>query len=363
MDFEVWSCRFFPVNETKSARYHRLKRRAGFAAGCGTALLLAALLWLRPSLPGAMYLVMLVGLHELIALPVAFYRSFVLERRYALSTESARAWLRDHLKVVGITLAFALVAVHVVYTLIAWSPVYWWLPAAAAATAATVLLTTLAPVLLFPLFYKLTPLDRPQLTERLVALSKRAGVPVLGVYAWGLGAKTRRANAALVGSGGTRRILLSDTLLAQYSDDEIEVILAHEMAHHVHHDIRNGILLEFGLLLAAFYAASAALLAWWQPLGLSGPADPAGLPLLLLAGGAVMLAAAPLVHAFSRRNERSADRFALALTGQQEAFVTAMRRLGAQNLAEEAPSRLAVWLFHTHPPIEQRVAAARTTVS
>jgi STE24 endopeptidase len=294
---------------------------------------------------------------------VAFYRSFVLERRYALSTESARAWLRDHLKVVGITLAFALVAVHVVYTLIAWSPVSWWLPAAAAATAATMLLTTLAPVLLFPLFYKLTPLDRPQLTERLVALSKRAGVPVLGVYAWGLGAKTRRANAALVGSGGTRRILLSDTLLAQYSDDEIEVILAHEMAHHVHHDIRNGILLEFGLLLAAFYAASAALLAWWQPLGLSGPADPAGLPLLLLAGGAVMLAAAPLVHAFSRRNERSADRFALALTGQQEAFVTAMRRLGAQNLAEEAPSRLAVWLFHTHPPIEQRVAAARTTVS
>ncbi|MEX1127163.1 MAG: M48 family metalloprotease [Vicinamibacterales bacterium] len=348
------------MNEPKSSRYHRLKRRAGFAAGCGTVLLLAGLLWLRPSLPLTLYVVMLVALHELIALPVAFYRSFVLERRYELSTETARAWLRDHLKAVGITLAFALVAAHVVYALIAWSPVYWWLPAAAAATAATVLLTTLAPVLLFPLFYTFTPLDRPQLTGRLVALSTRAGVPVLGVYAWGLGAKTRRANAALVGSGATRRILLSDTLLAEYSDDEIEVILAHEIAHHVHHDIRNGILLEFGLLLAASCAASAALLAWWHPLGLSGPADPAGMPLLLLAGGAVTLAAAPLVHAFSRANERRADRFALALTGLREPFVSAMRRLGAQNLIEEEPSRLTVWLFHTHPPIEQRVAAART---
>jgi STE24 endopeptidase len=183
-------------------------------------------------------------------------------------------------------------------------------------------------------------------------------VPALGVYAWGLGAKTRRANAALVGFGATRRILLSDTLLALYSDDEIEVILAHEMAHHIHHDIRNGILLEFGLLLAAFYAASAAVLAWWEPLGLRGPADPAGIPLLLLAGGAVLLAAAPLVHAFSRRNERSADRFALELTDLREAFVTAMRRLVAQNLIEEEPSRLTVWLFHTHPPIEERIITA-----
>jgi STE24 endopeptidase len=346
------------VNEPKSSRYHRLKRRAGFAAGCGTVLLLVALLWLRPSLPGAVYVVLLVGLHELIALPLAIYRSFVLERRYELSTMPAGAWLRDHLKSVGITLIFALVAAHVVYRLIAWSPVYWWLPAAAAATGATVLLTRLAPILLFPLFYKFGPLERPVLTGRLVALSKRAGVPVLGVYEWGLGAKTRRANAALVGSGATRRILLSDTLLAEYSDDEIEVILAHEMGHHAHHDIRNALLLELGLLLAACYAAAVALRAWWQPFGLTGPADPAGMPLLLLAGGAVMLAAAPLVNAVSRRNERKADRFALALTGNREPFVSAMRRLGAQNLVEEEPSRVTVWLFHTHPPMEERIAAA-----
>ena len=308
---------------------------------------------------GALYVIMLVGLQEGIALPAAFYRSFVLERRYDLSAEPVGAWLRDHAKGVAIALAFALVTAHVVYTLIRWSPRYWWIAAAVAGTGATVVLTKLAPVLLFPLFYKFTALARPELTARLVNLSERVGVPVLGVYEWGLGAKTRRANAALTGSGRTRRILVSDTLLAQYTDDEIEVILAHEMAHHVHHDIRNGILLEFGLLLAACYAAAVTLDSWWEPLRLTGPADPAGMPLLLLAGGAVMLAATPLVNAFSRANERRADRFAVDQTGHREAFVSAMRRLGAQNLVEEAPSRLAVWLFHTHPPVEERIVAAK----
>lgn len=347
------------MNETKSARYHRLERRAGILAGCGTALSLAALLWLRPSLHGAVYVLMLVALHELVALPATFYRSYTLERRYGLSSQSISDWAKDHLKGVGITLAFALIAAHVVYTLIAWSPALWWLAAAVLATGATIGLTKLAPVLLFPLFYKFKPLERPELTTRLVELSTRAGVSVLGVYEWGLGAKTRRANAALTGSGRTRRILLSDTLLSEYTDDEIEVILAHEMAHQVHHDIRNALVLEFGLLLAACYAASTVLTAWWGPLGLDGPADPAGMPLLLLPGGALMLAATPLVNAFSRANERRADRFALALTGRREPFVSAMRRLGAQNLAEEAPSRVSVWLFHTHPPVEERILTAR----
>lgn len=348
------------MNEPKSSRYHRLRRRAGFAAGCSTVLLLALLLWLRPALHGAVYVIMLVTLHELIALPAAYYRSFILERRYELSTEPSGAWFRDQLKAFALTLGFALVAAHVVYTLIAWSADYWWLPAAAAATGATAVLAKLAPILLLPLFYKFAPLDRPELTARLVALSASAGVPVLGVYVWGLGAKTRRANAALTGSGQTRRILLSDTLLAEYSDDEIEVILAHEMAHHVHRDIRNGILLQCAVLLAACAAAAAALRTLWQPLGLQSPADPAGMPLLLLTGGAVMLLAAPLVNAVSRANERRADRFALALTDGSEPFVSAIRRLGAQNLVEEAPSRWTVWLFHSHPPIQERIGTART---
>jgi STE24 endopeptidase len=350
------------VNEPKSSRYHRLKRRAGFVSLASSVTVLAALLVLRPALPLVVYVVVLFALHELVTFPIAAYRGYFLEHRYELSTESRLAWLRDHLKGCAFGLGLSVAGAEAVYALIGWNDRWWWLAAAVGATAVTLLFVLLAPVVLLPLFFKFTPLRRPELGERLVALSTRAGVPVLGVYEWGLGAKTRRANAALVGTGRTRRILVSDTLLAQYSDDEIEVVLAHELAHHVHRDIAKGIALEFALLLASGYAASRALAMSWQPLGLRASDDPSGLPLLLLAAGTVMLVATPLVHALSRLNERRADRFALALTRRNDAFVSAMRRLGVQNLAEENPSRTSVWLFHSHPPIEERIEAARTGI-
>jgi STE24 endopeptidase len=348
------------VNEPKSSRYHRLKRRAGIVSLVCSVVVLVVLLVLRPALPVALYVLLLAAVHELATLPVAVYRSYFLEHLYELSTESRLTWFRDQMKGFALGLLLALAGAEAVYRLIAWNERWWWIAAAVGGASVTILFVRLAPILLLPLFFKFRPLQRPELADRLADLSSRAGVPVLGVYEWELGAKTRRANAALVGTGATRRILLSDTLLAQYSDDEIEVILAHELAHHVHGDISKGIAFEFALLLASGYAASRAIAIAWQPLGLSGPADPAGLPVLLLAAGAVMLAATPLAHALSRVNERRADRFALRVTRRNEAFVSAMRRLGAQNLAEENPSRTSVWLFHSHPPIEERIAAARS---
>jgi STE24 endopeptidase len=178
------------------------------------------------------------------------------------------------------------------------------------------------------------------------------------VYEWGLGDKTSKANAALTGIGNSRRILVSDTMLSQYSDDEIEVVLAHELAHHVHGDIWKGIAFETVLVLAGFYFASWLLRMAGPAAGLRGADDVAGLPILLLAAGAVSLVMLPLAHAMSRGYERRADRFALTLTRNTPAFVSAMKRLGAQNLAEEEPSRIVQWLFYSHPPIRDRIAAA-----
>ena len=349
------------MNETKSSRYHRAKRRAGAASIAWAVVVLGGLLWMRPSIPLWRYVLLLALVHELVALPVAFYSSFVLERRYELSTEPFATWLKDHAKAFAIVTIFGIGAAEAVYGLMAWRPTDWWVFAAVGATVVTILVAGLAPVMLLPLFYRFSPLERPDLVARLVTLSRRAGVPVLGVFEWGLGAKTRRANAALVGSGATRRILLSDTLLADYTDDEIEVILAHELGHHVHRDIPKALALEFGVLLTSFYAASAVLNAVWQPLGLTGPADVSALPILVLTVGVVSIAATPILHGVSRLNERRADRFALSLTSRQDAFISAIRRLGAQNLAEESPTRTAVWLFHTHPPVEERIAAARNS--
>jgi STE24 endopeptidase len=262
-------------------------------------------------------------------------------------------------KAAAVALTLGLGGAEIVYASLRLTPSWWWLLSSLAFVIVMIAMARLAPLVLLPLFYRFTPLARESLRDRLVSLSERAGVPVLGVYEWGLGDKTRRANAALVGTGGTRRISVSDTLLAEYTEDEIEVILAHELAHHVHRDILAAIVAEAMLLVIAFIVAAAALALWWQPLGLIAPADVAGLPLLLLAAGAVSLAATPCVNALSRWNERRADRYALALTRQPGAFISAMKRLAAQNLAEEHPSRAVLWLFHTHPPIEQRIEAAR----
>ncbi len=362
------------MNEDKSTRYHRLQRRAAVlslglealflgglvSTGASLALrdLAVRLAGERPALVVAAYVLLVGALHEILVLPLGFYRGFRLERRYGLSRETPGAWARDHAKAAALALAFGLAGASAVYALLGAMPEWWWVAAAAAFAAAAIVLTELAPVLLLPLFYRLTPLRNEELRARLVTLATRAGGDVLGVYEWHLGDRTRRANAALVGLGRNRRILVSDTLLAEYSDDEIEAVLAHELGHHVHRDLWTAVAYEAALIFAGFYAAHRAL-AWFGPrIGLDGPTDVAGLPLLLVASGLVSLALMPLANALSRWHERRADRFALALTGRPAAFVSAMRRLSAQNLAEEAPSGIVRILFHSHPPIRERIAAA-----
>ena len=351
------------MNEPKSSRYHRLQRRAGALSLAVSAAWLAGVLIVGPDVPLLMTVLILVIGNALLTLPAAYYRGVLLERRYELSSQSGRDWAVDQLKGLGLTLFLGMAGAELVYLVIRWQPVWWWIPATIGSSLFILLLARLAPVLLLPLFYKFSPLERPELRDRLLSLSERAGVPVLGVYEWALGAKTRRANAALTGSGGTRRILLSDTLLRDYSDDEIEVVLAHELAHHVHRDIPKALAFEVLLIAAALFFASVVLTRAGSVFGLQGPADPRGLPLLVLSVGVLSLIATPFLNALSRRNEYRADRFALTLTRRTDAFVSAIRRLGLQNLSEENPSRLSLWLFHSHPPIEARIAAAQALSS
>jgi STE24 endopeptidase len=369
------------VNEDKATRYHRLKRRTSVVSLVWFVVLLVGLVWtgwsarLRDAADAAgsafghgwlaalatvvVYVFLLSVLHEVVGLPLGYYGGFVLERRYGLSNEGVGGWLRDQAKAFALGLVLGSAAAALIYGLMAVAPVWWWLAAAMLFAVLIVVLANLAPVLLLPLFYSVKPLEREALRTRLIALAERAGARVLGVYEWGLGSKTKKANAALAGVGGTRRILVSDTMLAEYSDDEIEVVLAHELAHHVHGDIWKGIALESALILAGFYLASRLLAALAGAAGLRGVADLAGLPLLVLAAGGVSIVMVPLTHAMSRAFERSADRFALRLTKNPSAFVSAMRRLGAQNLAEHHPSRVVLWLFYSHPPLRERIAAAQ----
>lgn len=367
------------MNEDKSTRYHRRRRRADFA---GTVLVGAFLLvlavsglapafrsaaeWLTAWLPAglapgvsaALFLAGLAATVQALELPFAWYQSYWLERRYGLSTQILAHWLADHVKAVTASSAVMVAGVWAVYLSMRWWPATWWLVAASAFTLAMVVLARLAPVLLLPVFYRVRPLRRASLSERLLRLAERAGAPVIGVYEWVIAGHTRKANAALAGVGRSRRILLSDTMLDAYSDEEIEVVLAHELAHHVHHDLWASMLLRTVTLFGGFYVAAATIAAVTPWLGLRGPADVAGAPVLLLVAGALSFLMLPVGNALSRAQERRADQYALRLTGNPAAFVTAMRRLAQQNLAEDRPSALARWLFYSHPPMRERIAAA-----
>ena len=368
------------ANEDKSALYHRLRRRSellGTAATTGFLLSLLASGAVFSIREVASYFGMAVGLGyeepatvvvvavfltlllHIVELPFAFYQGFRLEHRFGLSTESARQWALDQLKAAALALVFGSAAAAFVYWTIRRVPDWWWALSAAGLSAAMVVLIHLAPVLLMPMFRSFKPLERQALVDRLIALTARAGTRIGGVYEWALSAHTKKANAALAGMGKTRRILLSDTLLADYSDDEIEVVLAHELSHHVHHDLWRGVAVQTAVLFFSCYAASVALGWLAEPLELRGLDDPAGLPVLMLAVGLCSFVSRPVVNALSRVHERRADRYALDSTGRPAAFISAMKRLSQQNLAEENPSRVVQWLFYSHPPIRERIEAAR----
>ncbi len=363
------------MNEDKATRYHRLKRRASVVSLCWGVLLLGGSdphrLERRAARDAAERAASVApaivargvhgprllscsshSLNEIISLPLGFYSGFLLERKYELSKETLRGWLGDQAKAFGIGVLLASAAAELVYAFIRLSPEHWWLTAGLTFTLLIVGLTNLAPVLLLPIFYSVKPLDRDALRTRLLALAERAGARVLGAYEWGLGEKTKKANAALAGLGGTPPHPRPRARCSRNSRmTRSEVVLAHEIAHHVHGDIWKGIAFESALIVAGFFLASLLLRTMAGPAGLRGVDDVAGLPLLLLGAGAVSLVMVPSAHAMSRGFERDADRFALSLTRNPSAFISAMRRLGAQNLAEEHPSRLVQWLFYSHPPV------------
>lgn len=361
------------MNEDKATRYHRLGRRSRILSTVWATVILVGLLgggsvelreWSAvagdsPTVTVILYVLALSLLFDLATLPFSFYQGFLLERRYGLSTETMSHWWKDHFKAAAIGLLFAEAgAVFVYFTLRNW-PGFWWVVAGLGYAAVTVLLVNLAPVLLLPLFFTFKPLEKETLRHRLTELASKAGTRIMGVYEWTLSDRTKKANAALTGMGGTRRILLSDTLLAEYSDDEIEVILAHELAHHVHRDLWTSVFFDMLLTFAGFFAAHHLLQRAVPVFGLRDIADPAGLPILLLAAGAIGLGVKPLMNAVSRAHERRADSYALKMTKNPAAFITAMKRLGRQNLAEENPSRLVQAFFYTHPPIKERLTAAQ----
>jgi STE24 endopeptidase len=362
-----------PERQKKAKEYARIRRRlmlVDLALGGVYALvwlLSGASAWLRDLILGltenqllvvALYVLVFGGIYALLDARLSYYRGFVLPHRYGLSTQTFRAWLWDQVKGAAIGGVLGLILIEVMYALLRVSPDWWWLWTALVMLLFTVVLSNLAPVLIFPLFYKFTPLDDEDLVERLTRLAERAGARVRGVYRFDMSSKTVEANAAVVGLGNTRRIILGDTLLDNFSADEIETVLAHELGHHVHGDMGRGILVQSALTLGGLWLANLALQWGVTTFGFESVADVAAMPWLALVLGAFGLITTPLSNAYSRWRERLADRYALETTQDPQAFATAMTRLADQNLSDADPERWVEVLLHSHPAISRRVAMA-----
>ncbi len=306
-----------------------------------------------------LYLLAVGLVYELIAVPLDFYGGYVLEHAYGQSTQSLPGWAWDEMKGKFVGLVIGVPMIEAVYWLLRRFPENWWIIATGMFIAFAVVIANLAPVILMPIFYTFVPLRDKELGERLVRLCEKVKTRVRGVYEMDLSRKTRAANAALVGLGNTRRIVLGDTLLDGYEPDEIEAVLAHELGHHRHWDIWRGLMFQSGISALGFYVAYLVLNTCSHALGLCGPADIGSLPLLMLTIAAVSLSFLPVANAFSRHLERQADAFALGLTANPKAFVSMMSRLGRQNLSEFEPNPVIEFVLYSHPSIGKRIRMAR----
>ncbi|MBI3537425.1 MAG: M48 family metallopeptidase [Chloroflexi bacterium] len=293
--------------------------------------------------------------YEIVFFPLAYYSGFVLPHRYGLSTQNLRAWFADVLKGFALALLLGGMVIEIIYALLRSAPQLWWLYASAFMIFFSVLLANLAPVLIYPIFFKFKPLDDQELARRLTALAERARTRVRGVYTMMLSEKTTAANAALMGLGNTRRIVLGDTLYNNYSHDEIETILAHELGHHVHRDMGWSLIVESLSSIAGFFIADLFLRWSVAQLRYESIADLAAFPLLGLAFFIFGLLTMPLTNAFTRWREGMADDYALEATRNPRAFIAAMEKIANQNLGELEPEAWVEFLLYDHPPLGKRL--------
>jgi STE24 endopeptidase len=308
------------------------------------------------------YMAIAGAILKAIDLPFSFYSGYILEHQFGLSRQSVAGWMKDQVKGLAIGVPLSIAAIELIYFLLRRYPDMWWVYTSAAFVAVMVVMANLAPVLLLPLFFKFKPVDNADLQKRVNRLAMRTGTSVCGIFEWSLGDKTRKANAAVVGWGNTRRIIVSDTLLANFSGEEIEVIMAHELCHHVKNHIWYGMALQSILTFIAFDAAHHVLLPLSPAFGLKGIADVANFPLLALALATLSLLMLPIANYVSRRLETEADLYALDITGDALAFVSSMEKLAELNLADKTPNKIIEFIFYSHPSIEDRINLAADRV-
>jgi STE24 endopeptidase len=305
------------------------------------------------------YLLIVYVLYYFLVFPLNFYGSFILEHKFCLSNQKIQDWFKDQIKAGIISYIIALIMISVFYYILKHYIHTWWLIVSCFWIFFSLIFAKVTPIVIIPLFFKYKPLTDTALRVRIINLAERMKIKILDVFEIDFSKKTAKANAAFVGVGKTKRVILADTLRGKYSYDEIEVILAHEFAHYKLKHLLKLILLNsmaiIITLLIIFKTSSYTL----SLFGISKLSDIAALPIVLIYFVILGIIMQPFENYLSRRLERNADIIALKVTGLKEAFISMMEKLASQNLADRNPHPLIKFFFFDHPPVDERIALTK----
>lgn len=366
------------LDNTQAKKYSNTKLVLGIseAVASFTLLLLFVLLgfsarlenYLRISLSNdylilLIYVLVLGFVSAILFAPLNYYAGFYLEHKYNLSNQTFWKWIWEGTKGTLVGAVIGLPLLLLFYYVLRIFGLMWWLPFAVLMFIFSVVLAQILPVIILPIFYKITPIENEGLKKRIVGLSKKAGLKVENVFKFNMSKNTKKANAAFTGLGKTKRILLGDTLLDNYSDDEIETVIAHELGHykkrHIIKNIAIGTISSFAtfFLIAILHNLS---LSWF---GFTSITQISSLPILALWGALIGMIQTPISNFISRKFEYEADEYAIASTNKTEAFISTLNKLTDQNLSDREPHPLVEWMFYSHPSIKNRIASLHVPTS
>lgn len=290
-------------------------------------------------------------------MPVNFYTGFYLEHKYKLSNQTFFKYIIENLKSMLVGLLIALPILLLFFFVINKFGDLWWLVFASLMFLISVVLSQIFPVLILPIFYKIVPLDDEELKSRIRNLAVKVGIKIENVFTFNMSKNTKKANAALTGLGRTKRIILGDTLLSNYSKDEIETVLAHELGHYKHKHLLKNILFGTASSFLTFFIISVLYknsIHWFSFISIT---QIAALPLLSLWAMIIGLIQSPIGNILSRKYEYQADRYAIESTRKPKSFINTLEKLTDQNLGDREPHPFVEWFFYSHPSIKNRINA------
>ena len=295
----------------------------------------------------------------LLEFPFSLGGGYFLEKHYALSTLNIRGWYIRELKKVFLSLFFFLLLVETGYALVRTIGENWWIAFGALWFIYSWLLTQLFPVLIVPLFFRYTPVEDETLVQLLKTFARSQDRNIDSVKVLNLSKETKKANAAVLGLGKKKKIVLGDTLLRHFDHEEIKVVFAHELGHDKERHVLASLFFNAAVTFGGIYGVQKLLVRFFPSFQLAHLDDLAVLPLFLFLFSIYGFILMPVQNGFSRILEYRADIFALRTTGLKDVFISAMKKLVDLNLSDESPSRLIEIFFYSHPPVSKRIECAR----